>query len=98
MALGARARRSRKGTSRRTPADVTMRCRYIAAMDDNRSSSRDGFNRILGLASYALGVVLAGVALFTIYEEGFGDLYGLSIFGVVILICFAIGFTTARKK
>ncbi len=67
-------------------------------MDDDRPTAREGFNRILGLSSYALGAVLAGVALFSIYEDGFGDLYGLAIIGSFAVICFATGFTTARKK
>jgi hypothetical protein len=67
-------------------------------MEDDRPSAREGFNQLIGLSSYALGVVLTGILLFSIYDEGLGDVYGLSIFTAVILICFAIGYTTNRNE
>jgi hypothetical protein len=71
---------------------------YTAGMEDDRPTAREGFNRLIGLSSYALGVVLTSLLLFSIYEEGFGNLYGLSIGGAIALICFAIGFTTNKRK
>jgi hypothetical protein len=66
-------------------------------MKDDRPGTREGFNRLMRLGSYALGVVLAGILLFNIYTDAFGDFYGMSIFAAAILICFAIGYTTNKK-
>ena len=65
-------------------------------------SVRESGNRFFGLSSYAMGFVLVGVVLFSLYEDGLRgilkDPTSYAIFLVAILICFGIGYTTNQKK
>ena len=65
-------------------------------------SLRESGNRLVGLSSYALGIVLVGVLLFLLYEEGIRgiqkDISSFAILVVMTLICLGIGYTTSQKK
>lgn len=69
----------------------------MRSMED-KPTSRESGNRLLGLSSYALGIVLIGVLGFGIYEDGFKDIGGLGLISAFALICLAIGYTTNRKR
>jgi hypothetical protein len=66
--------------------------------NQNAPSERERTNRLLGLSSYAAGVILLGLIAFGIYEEGLTDLGSLGLFVAGAGICFAIGYTTSRKR
>jgi hypothetical protein len=63
-------------------------------------SVRESFNRIMGLSSYAGGVIVLGLLALSLYSDrGFkGDYqsYGLGLAAAVVL--FAIGYTTGKRR
>jgi len=70
--------------------------------EQNPPSAREGMNRLFGLSSYALGVILVGFLIFLLIENGIQgikkDVGSFAIFVVATLICFGIGYTTSRPK
>ena len=65
---------------------------------DEKPSLRESGNRLVGLSSYAMGVVLLGVIGIGLYDDGLKDLSSLGFIAAGAFICFAIGYTTTRKK
>ena len=65
-------------------------------------SARESGNRLFGLCSYALGVVLVGVLVFLLFEDGIRgiqkDLGSFAVLVVMVLVCFGIGYTTSQKS
>lgn len=61
---------------------------------------RKSFNRIMGLGSYALGVIILGLMAFSIYDDGGfrGDYQSFGIGLAAALICFAVGYTTGSRN
>lgn len=66
--------------------------------DGDKPTTRERTNRLLGLSSYALGVVLLGVLALCLYDDGLSDPGSLGLISGGALISFAIGYTTSRKK
>jgi hypothetical protein len=65
---------------------------------DNKPTTRESGNRLIGLSSYALGILLVGVLGLCIYDDGFKDVGSLGLIAVIASICFAVGYTTSRKR
>ena len=64
-------------------------------------TARQKANRLAGLSSYAMGLVLLGIIAFGIFDDPSSVKKGftaLVLMGVGALVCFAIGYTTGRKK
>ena len=71
--------------------------------DERKPSARESFNRFMGLGSYAMGVIILGIMAFSLYDDAglikFGRDYQTYAIGLAAaLVCFAIGYTTGRKK
>jgi hypothetical protein len=61
--------------------------------------TRESFNRLMGLGSYAGGVIVLGLMALGLYSDGgfMGDYQTYGIGLAAALIMFAIGFTTGRR-
>jgi hypothetical protein len=68
--------------------------------DDKNRSARESFNRLMGLGSYAGGVIVLGLMAFSLYSDGGfkGDYQTYGIGLAVALVMFAIGFTTSKRN
>jgi len=67
----------------------------------DRVTARQKMNRLLGLSSYGMGFVLLAILGFCIYDDPAALRKGISslvLFAVGALVCFAIGYTTGRKR
>jgi hypothetical protein len=72
----------------------------------NQPSGREKFNRLLGLSSYAGGIVLLGILIWvgieTLSTRGMTglkkDLSSIAILGGMAVVMFAIGYTTGRPR
>ena len=68
--------------------------------EPRHANARRNVNRILGLSSYAGGVILLGLLVLSIVDAGGirGDLTSLGIIALASLACFAIGYSTGRRN
>ena len=68
--------------------------------DEKNPNARESFNRLMGLGSYAGGVIVLGIMAFSLYSDGGfkGDYQAYGIGAAAALVCFAIGYTTGRKN
>jgi hypothetical protein len=58
--------------------------------------ARQQLNRLIGLSSYAGGVILLGIIGLGIYD-GDRDYQTFAIIAVAALACFGLGYTTSQK-
>jgi hypothetical protein len=62
-------------------------------------SSRDAFNRLLGLSAYAGGVCVLGFVAFSIWDEGkLPSIQELAGILAVLFVFFGLGYSTSRKR
>jgi len=70
-------------------------------MTDERQppSTRESFNRILGLSAYAGGVCVLGIIAMGIWEDGrMPSLPSLAGMLAVLFVFFGIGYSTGRRR
>ncbi len=67
----------------------------------DKPAEREQFNRIMGLGSYAMGLCIfafIGIGIYDNPRAAMKDWKTMGLFALGALVCFAIGYTTERKR